>query len=258
MTNGGETSELRTSSYELFIGALSILSILNLVLLFTVGEQEQTVVWIIDGALTLVFLIDFGIRLTTAPSKSGYFFRGGGWLDLVGSLPLLRIFRLFRVLRVSRLLRRYGFRNIVRDFLRNPAQGGLLLVALLAVMTLEFGGIFVLHAELKSPDANIKTGGEAIWWACTTITTVGYGDFYPVTKGGRIVGVITMVVGIGLFGTFTGYLANLFLGPRQPAASAAEPSSPAQQIESIRRQLDENAQASAALRERLSQIAATL
>lgn len=251
-----ETSELRTSSYELFIGALSMLSIINLVLVLTpVSEPVQQIVLIVDAALTLVFLIDFAIRLGAAPSKSGYFFRGGGWLDLIGSLPMLRIFRLFRVLRVSRLLRRYGARNVLRDLVSNPAQGGLLLVGLLAVMTLEFGAMFVVGVERHSSAANIKTGPEALWWACETITTVGYGDYYPVTNPGRLVGVVTMVVGIGIFGTFTGYLANAFLSPRKPTVPAEEP---VNELDRIQSELEEHARASADLQARLREIAASL
>jgi voltage-gated potassium channel len=110
------TRELRTSSYEIFIGGLSVLSILNLVLLLLpLSDEVKVLILIVDGALTVIFLIDFSIRLFAAPVKSRYFFKGGGWLDLIGSLPTLRIFRLFRVLRVSRLLRRYGLRNVLGE-----------------------------------------------------------------------------------------------------------------------------------------------
>jgi voltage-gated potassium channel len=116
--------ELRTSSYELFIGALSVLSIINLVLLLLpISDQVKQLILIIDVALTAIFLIDFAVRFVSAPVKSRYFFRGGGWLDLIGSLPALRIFRLFRVVRVGRLLRRYGLRNVFRElvYLSRPS-----------------------------------------------------------------------------------------------------------------------------------------
>jgi voltage-gated potassium channel Kch len=252
------TRELRTSSYEIFIGGLSVLSILNLVLLLLpIADQVKQLILIVDAALTIIFLVDFTIRLASAPAKSRYFFRGGGWLDLIGSLPTLRIFRLFRVLRVSRLLRRYGLRNVLAELVANPAQGGLLLAVFFAILTLEFGCMFVLAVEHNAPGANILTGVEALWWGIVTMTTVGYGDFYPVTNPGRVGGAVTMLIGIGLLGTFTGYLANAFLSPR-PAATPNDLEDPRTQLEVVRRQLDENARAAAQLQAQLSKIVASL
>jgi voltage-gated potassium channel len=258
MANDVDT-ELRTSSYELFIGALSILSIVNLVLLvLPLGDQVKELVLIVDSALTVVFVIDFTIRLFTAPTKTGYFFKGGGWLDLLGSLPGLRIFRLFRVVRVGRLLHRYGARKVVRDLLASRAQGGLLFVSLLAILTLEFGGMFVLGVEQHAPNANIRTGPEALWWGIVTITTVGYGDFYPVTNPGRVVGAIIMLNGIAVLGTLTGYLANAFLSPRKVTHAPAGPQDARSQLEEIRRQLEDNAKVTSQLHARLGEIADSL
>jgi voltage-gated potassium channel Kch len=161
------------------------------------------------------------------------------------------------VLRVARLLRRYGLRNVVRELVANPAQGGLLLAVFFAIVTLEFGSMFVLGVEQNAPGANIRTGVEALWWGIVTITTVGYGDYYPVTNPGRVVGAITMLIGIGLLGTFTGYLANTFLSPRSPA-SPSDSDDPRTQLEIVRRQLDENARAAAELQDKLRKIAALL
>jgi voltage-gated potassium channel len=60
-----------------------------------------------------------------------------------------------------------------------------------------------------------------LWYVVVSISTVGYGDFVPVTKGGRLLGTVVIVIGVGIFGTFTGYLANLFLAPRREAARAS-------------------------------------
>jgi len=254
-----KSPELHASSYELFIGALSILSILNLVLLLLpIPDEVKQLILIVDVGLTIIFLIDFTLRFVSAPVKSRYFFTGGGWLDLIGSLPTLRIFRLFRVLRVARLLRRYGVRNVVRELVGDPAQGGLLLAVFFAIVTLEFGSMFVLGVEEKAADANILTGVEALWWGIVTMTTVGYGDYYPVTNPGRVAGAVTMLIGIGLIGTFTGYLANAFLSPRSSAGSASDADDPRAQLEVVRRQLDENAQQAADLQAKLRKILAML
>jgi voltage-gated potassium channel len=75
-----------------------------------------------------------------------------------------------------------------------------------------FGSIAILQVE-HDPNSNIKTAEDAIWWAFVTITTVGYGDKYPVTTEGRIIAGFLMITGVGLFGTFTGFIASWFLEP---------------------------------------------
>lgn len=72
--------------------------------------------------------------------------------------------------------------------------------------------IAILHCE-TSDDANIVTAEDALWWSFVTITTVGYGDKFPVSTEGHVVAVILMMAGIGLFGTFTGFVASWFLSP---------------------------------------------
>ena len=101
------------------------------------------------------------------------------------------------------------------------------------------------------------TGPEALWWGIVTITTVGYGDYYPVTYPGQVVGSITMLIGIALIGTFTGYLANTFLSPRS-AASPSDDDDPRSQLEIVRRQLEENARAAAELQNKLRKIVSAL
>ncbi len=70
----------------------------------------------------------------------------------------------------------------------------------------------VLDAEEKVPKANIKTFGDALWWAATTVTTVGYGDHSPITLQGRLVAVVLMVIGIGVVGAVTASVATWILG----------------------------------------------
>ena len=218
--------ELKPIGYELFIGALSVLSIINLVLLVVFRDDEnlRTVLYIMNAIMFPIFLGDFLYRFFTTKSKSGYFFRGFGWADLLSSLPFpqLKILRLFRLWRVIRLFIEFGARNLVRQFMLHRAENALLTVGFLVLCVLEFGSLAVLSAESTSPNANITNAADAIWWAYVTITTVGYGDKYPVTNMGRIVGIFVMTAGVGLFGTLSGFLANKLLTPPAEAAEAAE------------------------------------
>jgi len=206
---------------EAFILALSVLSIVNIVLILwgPLSDQQTVVIEIIGGTLTLLFLADFGARMHGAESKRVYFFHERGWLDLLGSLPYLRVLRLFRVVRAWGLMRAYGLRKTIDRLLRDRAERALYLMALLVILVLEITGVAVLFFEPGAPNANITTGGDAVWWGIVTVTTVGYGDQYQVTTGGRIVGVFLLVAGVVLFATLSGFLANAFLRPR----SAGEP-----------------------------------
>src|SRR5512133_241882 len=112
--NESTNDELGTA-YEMFIGALSVLSLVNLVLVTFLRDQAtENVIFILDVLLSVVFLLDFLVRLSRAPSRSKYVFRQFGWADLLGSLPFpqAKILRIFRVIRVIRLLRRYGLGTV--------------------------------------------------------------------------------------------------------------------------------------------------
>ncbi len=213
-------AELGHTGYEIFIGALSVLSLVNIVLLALLRDPAtQNVVRFMDLLLSAVFLGDFLVRLRRAPSRSSYFFRQYGWADLLASLPFpqIKILRVFRLARVVRLLRKYGARNIGRSLLGDRAGSALLSLLLVGVLMMEFGSLGLLRLEQPAPDANIVNASDAMWYVIVTMSTVGYGDQYPVTNGGRELGSVIIVVGVGIFGTLTGYLANLFLGPQREA-----------------------------------------
>ncbi len=258
-------SELKPIGYELFIGALSVLSILNMVLLFFVkSESLEYVIAIINAIMMPIFLGDFLYRLFTTKSKSGYFFREFGWADLLSSLPLpnAKILRLFRLWRVARLFIKFGARNLVNEFITHRAENALLTVVFLVLCVLEFGALAVLRAEMVSPDANITTASDAIWWAYVTITTVGYGDRYPTTNWGRIVGVLVMTAGVGLFGTLAGFLSNKLLtqpAPKEaPAEAAAGATDPKARIAELKQMIEAQEKATADLRTKLDEIDALL
>lgn len=218
------SEELKGTTYELFIAGLSVLSIFNLVAATFVPESPLAqVAFIMDGFLSVIFLGDFLMRFFTAESKPGYFFKQLGWMDLLSSLPFpqFKILRLTRIFRAGRLMRKYGVKNMVREFIENRAESALLTLFFFIILVLEFGGYFVYAAESRSADANIQSASDAIWYTFVTITTVGYGDRFPVTDAGRLLGMVIMIAGVGLFGTLTGYLANAFLAPKKPTPAVA-------------------------------------
>jgi voltage-gated potassium channel len=227
-----DAEKQEVNSYELFIGALSVISIINIVLYLIIPDQAvRNVVEIVDTGLCFVFFADFLGRLRNAESKSRYFFRQLGWLDLLGSLPFpgLRIARVFRVARVIRLVRAVGMKTLINKMLHDRAGSALYTVLILCVLVIQYGSMFELVANRSSPNANIQTASDAVWYTIVTITTVGYGDKYPVTNPGRIVGVLIMIVGVGLFGVLTGFLANTFLSPSENKPEEKDKGQPTEQ-----------------------------
>ena len=216
--------ELKNTGYEIFVGALSVLSIVNIVLLYVADDpQLNKIIWVMNVLLSAIFLVDFTYRLLTAESKSAYFFRQFGWADLLASLPFeqAKILRVFRLVRVFRLLRDYGVKNVTRSLVKDRAGSALYTLLLMGILVLEFGSLEMLNIEQYAPGANITSTSDAVWYVIVTISTVGYGDRYPVTNQGRFFGALIIIVGVGIFGTFTGYLANVFLSPKKREAAQA-------------------------------------
>lgn len=219
-------SELKNTGYEIFIGILSVISIFNLVLVYAFVKDPalQQILTVMNALFSAIFLGDFLYRILTAPSASAYFFRHFGWADLLASLPFpqVKILRVFRLVRVSRLLREVGIRAVWNTITKDRAGSALLVLLLMGILVLEFGSLAILRIEQYAEGANITSASDALWYVIVTISTVGYGDQYPVTDLGRLVGSGVIVIGVGIFGTFTGYLANLFLSPRKSDAAAPD------------------------------------
>ncbi len=219
-------SELKNTAYEIFIGVLSVLSIFNLILVYAFVRDPglQEILTVMNAIFSGIFLGDFLYRIFTAPSASTYFFRHFGWADLLASLPFpqAKILRVFRLVRVTRLLRQLGIRAVWNTIVRDRANSALLVLLLMGILVLQFGSLVILRIEQYAPGANITSASDALWYVIVTISTVGYGDQFPVTDAGRLAGTVVIVTGVGIFGTFTGYLANLFLAPRKRDAATAK------------------------------------
>ncbi len=253
--NGTPRIEMRSTAYELFMALLTLLSTLNLVLIIAplLDGAGKQVVLAVEVVLTPIFLADFLIRLATARPRRGYFLHGWGWADLVAVAPLLRIVRLFHVAAVVRALRSRGPGSIAEELYVARASATFYMTIFLVILVLELAGALVLDAEAGAAGANIKTPGDALWWGYVTITTVGYGDQYPVTPMGRVIGVFLLTAGVALFSVFTGFIANAFLAPRRRRRLAvpAEAGSVQAELEAIRELLAEGEDRGAALRSRL-------
>ena len=207
-------SEPKVGLLDLLVVVLSVYVLVGLVAdtFFQLSPDMSQLLQLIDNLICVFFLIEFCVRFARAENK--WKFMRWGWIDLIASIPAIaplragRMFRLFRLLRVLRLFR--STRHLVKHVYRNRAYGTFTTVILIAVLLVLTSSIAILQVE-TDPTSNIKGPEDALWWSYVTMTTVGYGDRYPVTTEGRLIGAVLMTAGVGLFGTFTGFLASWFV-----------------------------------------------
>lgn len=213
--------QLQHLPYQLFMLAVSVLSLLviSLTMLPGVSSDIRALLNIVDLVLCAIFFVDFLFQFITAPDRWRYM--RWGWLDLLSSIPMTdasRYARLARILRIVRILRAVRSARVILQFLqRHRGESIIWTTAFMSLVLMLVGSIGILEFERGQPESNIHTAGDAFWWTFVTITTVGYGDHYPVTTGGRLTAAAVMLAGVGVFAVFTGAMASLFQSrPKEP------------------------------------------
>lgn len=167
-----------------------------------IDASVRSVLDIASWTVWVAFALDLAIRLVLAEQRRRYAARH--WYDVaLIALPLLRPLRLLRLVALARMLDRgvaSGLAGRVTAYVVGTA-----------IAAVGLGALAVLDAEQSAPDATIGSFGDALWWATATVTTVGYGDLYPVTTTGRMVAVVLMVIGIAVVGSVTAAVAAWFV-----------------------------------------------
>lgn len=214
------------SNYQIFIIALMVLQLINSLLIVLRPEPQRSVMVLFFVFLSFVLIADAVHRILRLGRLRLLKYNKQSWLVLLGSLPIpfLILVRLAATYSVFRSLQSSDFIAMGHIVIEKRAQSTLLIAVFAAVVILEMGSSLVLGAEAKSSSANIVNANDAIWWSLVTVATVGYGDQYPVTTEGRIIGVMIMIVGVGMFSVLTSYFAQWFLradsGKSEPAVVA--------------------------------------
>lgn len=201
--------------YQLFMLALCVMTLLGVALqaLVQPASEVKGVLQVADTVACALFFGDFLNTLYRAPDRWRYMYTWG-WLDLVSSIPVFDMARWGRAARIARLLRLLrGIRAtmlITQVVLGRRRESATLAAGLVLLLLLVSSSVLILTVEV-TPEANITSAEDAIWWSITTITTVGYGDRFPVTTEGRLIAVMLMAAGVGLFGVLSGLLASWFM-----------------------------------------------
>ncbi|MFI6123426.1 potassium channel family protein [Streptomyces sp. NPDC051064] len=187
----------------LFAAALVFLTGYAVRVLAPVGAQPwRDIALALVAATWLLFVVDYGVRLRL--SGLGLRFVHRHWLDT--AVLLLPLLRPLRVVQIYTAVQQRRERPRMSLYARVMTYAGLT-----AVLLGFSAALAVYHQEKGAPDSTIRTFGDAAWWACATLTTVGYGDAVPVTLGGRIVATGLMACGLALLGAVTGSFSSWLL-----------------------------------------------
>jgi voltage-gated potassium channel len=205
------------TAYQLFILSVSIWALFSIAagVFLRLSTETKVILRYADIVACVIFLFDFGVNLVRAKEKGRYLVTWG-WIDLLSAIPAVgplrygRIGRLIPILRVLRAIR--SARTIAFFVTSRRAESAFLAAILVSLVLLMTASIAILQFEAVA-GGNIKTAQDAMWWALSTMTTVGSSELYPVTPAGRLIGAFVMAAGVGVFGVISGVAASWFLEP---------------------------------------------
>ncbi len=205
--------------FDAFIQYLVVFSIIMFCLdtLPNLSQEIRYWFWVIEVITILIFTLEYILRIYVADKKLAYIFSFFGIIDLLAILPFylstgidlrsVRIFRLFRLLRVLKLLRFSAATDrISRAFA--IAKEELILFAIATGMMLFISAVGIYYFENEAQPESFASVFHAMWWSVTTLTTVGYGDMFPITLGGKIFSFIILMIGLGIVAVPAGLMAS--------------------------------------------------
>ena len=170
-----------------------------------------------EAIIVIVFTFEYFLRLYVAERKAGYALSFYGLIDLIAIVPFyissgvdLRSLRVFRMLRIFRLMKLFRYNQAIRRFSTAfvIAKEEIVLFSVVTSMLLYLSAVGIYYFEHEAQPEAFKSIFHSLWWAVATLTTVGYGDVYPITVGGRIFTFVILMIGLGIVAVPAGLLAS--------------------------------------------------
>ena len=206
----------RLNPWDWLVLVVAVVSLL-LVLLETflhVPPGVLSLLRTVDTLSCVIFLIDVFVRWKRERWSVNYW--RWAWLDVIASIPFEPAFRSLQAIRIYRFIRLIRVLKKLSTLTSGTSLNEkLLALPGVAFVMVLFSTMLMVEVERSAPNATIKTGGDALWWALTTVTTVGYGDTFPVTGEGRLIASVLMLVGIALFGSMSAIVTSKLILPKE-------------------------------------------
>ncbi|WP_105902220.1 potassium channel family protein [Vibrio gangliei] len=200
------------SLMSLLLSFISLIIVFQLLFTQLPVETRRTLVGI-DTAICLLFLMQIAIDFYRSEHRLLYL--RTRWLDILASIPFIEILRLARIVQIVRmllLLIRHGH-NFLKQVKQNRREATLATIFTLLILLVTTGSTFMLWFEDDAANSNIHNATDALWWSLVTISTVGYGDHYPVTLGGKVLATAMIICGVGIFGMISGLITSILTSP---------------------------------------------
>ena len=207
--------------FDLFIQSLILLSLLSFSLetLPDLDEKSRYILSVFELISVIIFSIEYVLRIILTKSSFKYIFSFFGIIDLLAILPFylasgidlrsIRVFRMFRLFRVFKLLKYNDAIDRV-SLAFNSIKKELVVFAVATIFLLYVSAVGIYYCENPAQPEQFKSVFHSLWWAVTTLTTVGYGDMYPITVGGKLFTTFVVFIGMGMVAIPTGLLASAF------------------------------------------------
>ena len=205
--------------FALSIQVLIIISLLSFSIstIPDLSPQFVSVLDTIELVIIVCFSIEYVLRVYVAEKKLKFIFSFFGLIDLFSILPFylrttldLRSLRLLRMLRLFRILKLVRYNNAIHRFHRMLiiAKEELILFGFVSLLLLYLASVGIYYCEYEAQPEAFKSVFHSMWWGVTTLTTVGYGDMYPITAGGKIFSFFILIMGLGVIAVPTGIISS--------------------------------------------------
>lgn len=215
-----EINDNPTSRYfAFFIQALILVSIVTFSVetIPNLKPQTKTILYAIEVFSVSVFTIEYLLRIYVADSKPKFIFSFFGIIDFLAILPFylsfgidLRSLRALRFLRLFRILKLVRYNKAMNHFTRaiKSAKEEILLFVFITLILIYFSAVGIYYFENEAQPEHFTSIFDSLWWAIITLTTVGYGDVYPITVGGKVFTFFILMIGLGIVAIPTGIISS--------------------------------------------------